>query len=92
MILEAKNEFNIDMNKSILIGDRITDLAAGANAAIKNLIHVKTGHGEKERKEIIYNYNLNKDENLLKKHFNLILLNTLEDLSLNTINKIFDLK
>ena len=70
MILEAKNELNIDMNKSILIGDRMTDLEAGEKAEIKNLIHVKTGHGEKERKEIIYNYKLNKDENLLKHQFN----------------------
>ena len=32
MILEAKIEFNIDLNKSILVGDRITDLEAGENA------------------------------------------------------------
>ena len=92
MILEAKNELNIDIYKSILIGDRMTDLEAGEKAEIKNLIHVKTGHGEKERKEIINNYKSNKRGKLLKQKLNLLLLDTLEDLPLNTINDIFDLK
>ncbi len=92
MILEAKNELNIDIYKSILVGDRITDLEAGEKAEIKNLIHVKTGHGEKERKEIINNYKSNKRGKLLKQQLNLLLLDTLEDLHLNTINDFFDLK
>ncbi len=31
--------------KSLLIGDKLTDLQAGLNSSIKRLIHVKTGHG-----------------------------------------------
>ena len=70
----------------------MTDLEAGEKAEIKNLIHVKTGHGEKERKEIINNYKSNKRGKLLKQQLNLLLLDTLEDLHLNTINDFFDLK
>ena len=59
MIQEAGLDFNIDMKESILIGDRLTDLIAGYRASFKKLIHVKTGHGMKER-------------NLIEDHFNII--------------------
>ena len=52
MIKIATTIFNIDLQNSFLIGDRLTDLKAGLNAGIKNLIHVRTGHGEKEIKEV----------------------------------------
>ncbi len=52
MILDAAKEFNINLEKSILIGDRLSDMEAGANAGIKLLIHVETGHGIKEKKTI----------------------------------------
>ncbi len=48
MIQEAELDFNIDMKKSILIGDRLTDLIAGYKASFRKLIHVKTGHGMNE--------------------------------------------
>lgn len=35
MINKAIKEFNIDPNKSIIIGDKITDIKAGINAGIK---------------------------------------------------------
>tara|TARA_B100001093_G_C26860131_1_gene1029664 strand:- start:13363 stop:13911 length:549 start_codon:yes stop_codon:yes gene_type:complete len=34
MIYKAQEEFNIDLKKSILIGDKITDIEAGHNAGI----------------------------------------------------------
>ena len=34
MILQAQKEFNIDLSKSILIGDNITDIYAGLKAGI----------------------------------------------------------
>lgn len=52
MLLFASRKFKIDFSKSIMIGDRLSDLEAGANAKIKNLIHVLTGHGQKERGRI----------------------------------------
>ena len=53
MIFEAKKDLPIDLNKSILIGDRKSDLIAGLNAKIPHLFHVKTGHGYKEREKIL---------------------------------------
>lgn len=34
MILQAQKEFNIDLSKSILIGDKPTDIQAGLNAKV----------------------------------------------------------
>lgn len=44
MILQARDEFNIDLEKSILVGDKETDIEAGINAGIKYNILVKSGH------------------------------------------------
>ena len=52
MILNAAFTLDIDLSKSLLIGDRLTDLISGEKAGIKHLMHVRTGHGIKERKKI----------------------------------------
>lgn len=52
MIYIAAQDLNLDLQQSILIGDRLIDLQAGAKANMKHLIHVKTGHGLKERKTV----------------------------------------
>ena len=49
MILRATKLLNIDIDKSIIIGDRLTDIIAGINSGIKLLVHTKTGHGMKEK-------------------------------------------
>ena len=64
MIFEASNDFNIDLSKSILIGDRLSDIQSGEKAG-KNLVHVLTGHGHEERAKLIDHYfNSNKSINL----------------------------
>ena len=83
MILEASKEFNINLKKSLFIGDRLTDLLAAKNAGISKLVHVLTGHGQVEREEII---------NTFKESFKnkeLILLNDLSSLTLINLNKKF---
>ena len=55
MIIKASQDFNIDLSKSFLIGDRLSDIQAGHKAGVKNLVHVLTGHGNDER-EVIENY------------------------------------
>ena len=52
MINHAADRFNINLSKSILIGYRISDMLAGLNSGINNLIHVETGHGINERNQI----------------------------------------
>jgi histidinol phosphatase-like enzyme len=46
MILQAKKEYKLDLSNSILIGDRNTDLEAGKNAGIKNLVKIRTNDVE----------------------------------------------
>ena len=44
MLEEAIKEFNIDREKSFMVGDNISDVKAGINAAVTSIL-VKTGHG-----------------------------------------------
>ena len=86
MIKIAKTIFKIDLKNSFLIGDRLTDLKAGLNAGINNLIHVRTGYGERELEEVKKffedNFNLEKEvENIYKISF---------CENLNTYKKIFE--
>ena len=41
MIIKAKNEFNLDLENSYLIGDKESDIQAGEKAGIKNLKIIK---------------------------------------------------
>lgn len=52
MILEAAKEFNLSIENSVIIGDRLSDLEAGVNAGMKLVYHVLTGHGKNERSKI----------------------------------------
>jgi D-glycero-D-manno-heptose 1,7-bisphosphate phosphatase len=52
MLIEAAADLNLDLSRSLLIGDRLTDLKAGAAAGLKHLTHVLTGHGQKERSSV----------------------------------------
>jgi len=44
MILQAAKDFNIDLKKSILIGDKDSDIKAGATAGVEKLIKNKTNY------------------------------------------------
>ena len=66
MIIKASEDFNIDLSKSILIGDRLSDIQSGEKAGLNNLVHVLTGHGHSERQKVIENYyQANKSLNLI---------------------------
>jgi D-glycero-D-manno-heptose 1,7-bisphosphate phosphatase len=41
MLLQAKEEFGIDLSQSILIGDKSSDILAGKNAGIKKLFFLQ---------------------------------------------------
>ena len=49
MLLTATQELNLDLKRSLLIGDRLSDLQAGARAGLPWLVHVLSGHGVEER-------------------------------------------
>ena len=51
MILDAKKEFNIDLQKSILVGDNQTDIDAGVSAGVGiNLLYSPKYMGEEKLK------------------------------------------
>ena len=74
MIKGASKRFNFNLGKSIMVGDRLSDLQAGIRSGITNLVHVETGHGLDEKNKILEN--IDKDgffvDSRLKSHINLI--------------------
>lgn len=50
MIIQAKKAFNLDLSKSILVGDKEGDIQAGINAGISRNILVRSGHPIDETK------------------------------------------
>jgi D,D-heptose 1,7-bisphosphate phosphatase len=74
MLIEAGNTYNIDLEKSWVIGDRYTDIAAGNTVNTKTIL-LKTGHSGNDKQrfmEVEPDYmfnNLNEATNhILEKH------------------------
>jgi D-glycero-D-manno-heptose 1,7-bisphosphate phosphatase len=44
-LFDARDEFDIDLSQSFMIGDKIADLQAGWYAGVRASILVRTGHG-----------------------------------------------
>ena len=93
----VKNHENFDLKKSILIGDRLSDLQAGLRSDIKKIFHVLTGHGLEERNGIIhksldYNYkeSYKLDELILNekdKSSKIYLIDNLKEFPMNFLEK-----
>ena len=70
MLFQAAKDLNLDLERSILIGDRLTDIESGYRAGLKTLIHVMTGHGIKEIDKVAMYFNSksfkNKDFNKIE--------------------------
>ena len=78
MLLAAAKDLNIDLSRSILVGDRLTDLQAGESAGLPFLIHVLTGHGKQER-AAIESWGKQYQLQIKNPSFKLALINSLED-------------
>jgi D,D-heptose 1,7-bisphosphate phosphatase len=52
MVLQAANDFNIDLSKSYTVGDNIKDCLLGFNMGGKSIL-VLTGHGKKYQNNLI---------------------------------------
>jgi D-glycero-D-manno-heptose 1,7-bisphosphate phosphatase len=47
MLMQAAREFNIDLSRSVMIGDALTDMQAARNAGVRGIL-VRTGRGERD--------------------------------------------
>jgi D,D-heptose 1,7-bisphosphate phosphatase len=52
MILDAKRDFDIDINGSYMIGDAYSDMKCGINAGLKNIL-VETGYGKMAKRKCL---------------------------------------
>src|SRR5580658_7061406 len=50
-LLDARDEFELDLPASYFIGDKLIDLECGWNAGVKKSILVRTGYGRKLEQE-----------------------------------------
>jgi len=53
MLLEAATSLNLDLPRSLLIGDRLSDLQSGTSAGVAMLFHVLSGHGHSARASVL---------------------------------------
>ena len=44
MLIEAKADLGVNIKRSILVGDRLTDIQAGYNAGVKRLVYIRSEH------------------------------------------------
>jgi D-glycero-D-manno-heptose 1,7-bisphosphate phosphatase len=52
MLLWAAQMLRLNLSKSTLVGDRLSDMQAGAAAGVGRLVHVETGAGRLERANV----------------------------------------
>ncbi len=52
MFLEAKKDLNVDFEKSLVIGDKMSDVKAGKDLGMRGIL-VRTGHGKKEERKAV---------------------------------------
>lgn len=52
MLLHAANTLGLDLARSVMMGDHLTDMQAGAAAGVGALVHLRTGHGDRLRRDV----------------------------------------
>jgi D-glycero-D-manno-heptose 1,7-bisphosphate phosphatase len=51
-LFDARDEFGLDLSRSYMIGDKLSDLQCGWNAGVRKSILVRTGYGAETEKEL----------------------------------------
>ena len=82
MLFAAAAELNLDLHNSILVGDRLSDMQAGARANLRQVVHVLSGHGNKERAQVKKRIDQNKQFTGELNQPLILLLNTLDNFPL----------
>ena len=50
-LFDARDEFNLNLAESFMVGDKLIDLECGWNAGVKKSFLVRTGYGAKDEKK-----------------------------------------
>ena len=90
MLQAASKDMGICINKSVMMGDRLSDLIAGANAGVQAVVHVLTGHGVKERQLVLRHMDKNRKLKTGKSQPRVILSESIQhaqDACLNIIDR-----
>jgi D-glycero-D-manno-heptose 1,7-bisphosphate phosphatase len=77
MLQAAAIDLRLALSKSLMIGDRLSDLKAGAQAGVAWIGHVLTGHGQQERSAIENWYSEAQAINEGNMHCDVVLLESL---------------
>lgn len=56
MFLQAAIDLHLNLSASMMVGDKLVDIAAADDAGVKRLVHVRTGHGVGEREKVAATY------------------------------------
>ena len=51
-LFDARDEFGLDLGRSYLIGDKLSDVECGWNAGVKKSVLVRTGYGAELEREV----------------------------------------
>ncbi len=52
MLLDARDEFGIDLDASYMVGDKVSDIECGWNAGVKCSVLVRTGYGSEHESQL----------------------------------------
>ncbi len=52
MLLDARDEFGIDLEASYMVGDKVSDIECGWNAGVKSSVLVRTGYGREHESQL----------------------------------------
>ena len=88
MLKAAATDLRLDLHRSLLVGDRLSDLQAGARAGLRWVAHVNTGHGEQERSAVLDWQNQIKASSGESSPVQVALLGSLLDFPIKRINPI----
>ena len=89
MLLAAAEDLNVDLTRSLLVGDRLIDLKAGISAGLTLLVHVLTGHGEQERYPVVSWAEQRRHSTGINSKLELLLLQSLLDFPLDRLKSNF---
>jgi D-glycero-D-manno-heptose 1,7-bisphosphate phosphatase len=53
MLLRAGSDLGIDLSRSWIVGDVVEDIQAGRSAGLAGAVHVRSGHGARDRDRIV---------------------------------------